>query len=131
MTERRNVSSGAPWEARVGYSRVVRVGSQVFAAGTIASDERGVIQCPGDAYGQTVYAFRKIERAMAECGATLKDAVRTRMYVVSIGLQAEVGRAHREVFGDVMPAATMVEVSGLAAAAALVEVEVDAVVSGG
>lgn len=126
MSQRRNISSGAPWEAKVGYSRAVRIGNMIAVAGTMAADESGAIQHPNDAYAQTIYAIRKIERALADAGATLADVVRTRMYVTDIAMQEAVGRAHAELFGAVMPAATMVEVSALAAPEALVEIEADA-----
>lgn len=126
MSERVNISSGAPWESRVGYSRAVRVGPLVCVAGTMAADHAGAIQSPGDAYAQTVYALRKIERALREAGASLEHAVRTRMYVTDIALQDEVGRAHRDVLAGAMPAATMIEVGALASPDALVEIELDA-----
>ncbi|MBL0922428.1 MAG: RidA family protein [Phycisphaerales bacterium] len=128
--ERRNISSGAPWEEKVGYSRAVRVGSLVFVAGTLACDEQGAIHGQGDAHAQTVYALRKIERALAQAGASLADVVRTRMFVTDIAHQEAVGRGHKEVMGGVMPAATLVQVGPLAHPFALVEIEADAVVSG-
>lgn len=118
---RKAVQSGAPWEDRVGYSRAVRAGPYVHVAGTTA---------PGpDAYEQARGALRIIATALGELGATPADVVRTRMYVVDIaGDGAAVGRAHAEVFGDVRPAATMVEVSRLIADEMLVEIEVEAYV---
>lgn len=128
--ERLNISSGAPWEAKVGYSRAVRVSNLVFVAGTLASDEKGAIHGSSDPYAQTVYVLRKIERALTQAGSSLADVVRTRMFVTDIGHQEAIGRGHKEVMGDVMPAATMVQVGPLAHPLALVEIEVDAVVTG-
>jgi enamine deaminase RidA (YjgF/YER057c/UK114 family) len=122
--QRQNVSSGAPWEPIVGYSRAVRVGPMVFVAGTTSTDAR-------DAYGQAVQVFHKIEAALAEAGAVLRDVVRTRMYVTDIAHWQEIGRAHAEFFGHVRPAATMVEVRRLLEPEMLVEVEADAVIGAG
>lgn len=126
--QRRNISSGSPWEPKVGYSRAVRVGEMVFVSGTLAADERGVIVAPGDAFEQTRYALQKIERALREAGASMSDVVRTRMFVRKIEDFDAVGRAHAEFFAAVRPAATMVEVGRFAAADALIEIEVDAVI---
>jgi enamine deaminase RidA (YjgF/YER057c/UK114 family) len=126
---RQNYSTGTPWESAVGYSRAVRVNSHVFVSGTTASAEDGSTVCVGDAAGQTRFALKKIERALAEVGAALSDVVRTRMFVVDIDQWEEIGRVHGEFFADVRPAATMVEVSRLINHDHLVEIEVDAVVS--
>ncbi|EWT00980.1 hypothetical protein N865_12195 [Intrasporangium oryzae NRRL B-24470] len=125
---RQRVSSGSPFEAAVGYSRAVRVGDVVHVAGTTAS-RNGSVVAVGDMYGQTKVALEIIEAALAECGASLADVVRTRMYVTDISRWEEVGRAHGEAFGDVRPVATMVEVSALIDPDLLVEIEVEALLA--
>jgi len=125
---RQLVSSGAPWESLVGYSRAVRTGNLVHVAGTTATSADGKVVGVGNAYAQTRHALLTIERALAEAGAGLRHVVRTRMFVTDISLWEEIGRAHGEFFRDVRPAATMVEVSRLIDPAHLVEIEVDAVI---
>ena len=127
---RRLVSSGGPWEERVGYSRAVRVGNVIAVSGTAAANPDGTVHAPGNAYAQAKRCFEIIARALAEAGATMEDVTRTRMFVTDISRWEECSRAHAECFHDVRPAATMVEVRALIAPGMLIEVEVDAVVEG-
>jgi enamine deaminase RidA (YjgF/YER057c/UK114 family) len=125
---RKNISSGTRWEEAVGYSRAVRLGPHVWVAGTTAVEGEGSVVGEGDAYAQAAFIFRKIGRALEEAGASLRDVVRTRMYLVSLEDEAAVGRAHAEVFGKVRPAATMIQIAGLVDARLRVEIEVEAYV---
>lgn len=125
---RQLISSGTTWECSVGYSRAVRVGNQIFVSGTTASNADGTTTCVGDPYGQTKFILEKIARALSDAGAELTDVVRTRMFITDFNNWEAIGQAHGEVFGEIRPAATMVEVSRLINPNHLVEIEVDAVV---
>ena len=128
MKERKRVAAGGPWGEVVGYSRAVRVGDRVYVAGTTALGDDGKPSFAGDPYRQTLRVFEIIAGALREVGAEMRDVVRTRMFVTDMGDWKEIGRAHGEVFGEVRPAATIVEVSRLIEPGLCVEIEVEAVV---
>ena len=125
---RQNFSSGAKWEDIVGYSRAVKVNNQVFITGTVAVDADNNLVGGDSAYLQTQFILQKIEKVLHQCGASLSDVVRTRLFVTDITRWEEYGKAHGEVFGTIKPCTTMVEVSKLIAPEFLIEIEVDAVI---
>jgi len=126
---RQLISSGTTWEKQYGYSRAVRVGGAVYVAGTTAVDETGQVIGENDPYRQARFIYAKIDKALAEAGASLADVVRARAFVTDIARWTEVARAQGEVFGEIRPAATLVQVSALVDPRLLVEIEADAITS--
>jgi enamine deaminase RidA (YjgF/YER057c/UK114 family) len=129
MPDRQNISSGSPYEPVFGYSRAVKVGNQIFVSGTVAWGDDGKVTGEGDMYAQARQAIHNIEKALAQAGASLADVARTRTFVTDISRFEDVAKAHGEAFGDIRPAATVVEVKALVDAVMLVEIEADAVVA--
>jgi len=127
---RKNISTGSKWEPIIGYSRAVRVGNSVYVSGTTASDASGGIVGINDPAAQTRQCLKNIEAALKQAGASLKDVVRTRLYVTDISAWEAYGRVHGEVFGEIRPATAMVEVNNLISPEMMVEIEVDAVIGG-
>ena len=127
--QRTNYASGAKWESIVGYSRAVKVGNTIEVTGTAAVDDNGKTVGIGDAYAQAKFAIQKIEKVLKQAGASLKDVVRTRMFVTDISRWEEYGKAHGEFFKDIMPCTSMIEIKGLIDPEYMIEIEATAIMN--
>ncbi|MEO7039562.1 MAG: RidA family protein [Gemmatimonadaceae bacterium] len=127
--DRQLFATNTEWEPFVGYSRALRVGDHVFVSGTVATDENGALVAPGDPYAQTIQVLENLKRALEKAGASLSDVVRTRMFVTDISQWKEYGRAHGEIFRDIRPVTSMIEVKGLIDPSLMIEIEADALVT--
>jgi enamine deaminase RidA (YjgF/YER057c/UK114 family) len=127
ISQRKKISSGTEWEKLAGYSRAVKSGNHIFIAGTTSVNENGDITGKGDVYLQTKFILGKIEAALKQCGSSLEDIVRTRMFITDISRWEEAAKAHGEVFGSIRPASTLIEVSSLVDKNLLIEIEADAI----
>lgn len=127
--ERTNYSSGAKWEDIIGYSRAVKIGNIIEVTGTVAVDENSMLVAKDDAYGQTKYIILKIEKVLLQAGSSLKDVIRTRMFVTDISRWEEYGKAHGEFFHQIKPCTSLIEIKGLIAPEYLIEIEATAIIT--